>query len=140
MTGPALQQCLAAEHAAVYVFAALAAQTSQREQPVLWAALDSGYQQHRSARDALVARVRDAGLAPVAAAPAYALPNAASSPDLVYRAALRIERRITRTYATGVASTGGADRSFAIRTLGASAVRQLAFRGSPEIFPGTAGL
>ena len=136
----ALQDALAAEHAAVYVFGVLGAQTSEVEQSTLFDSLLAAYQQHRSARDALVARIRKLGVQPVAAAPAYELPNAVSTPTQVVRAALVTEHRVTQTYGTLVAQTVGDDRSWAVDALGASAVRQLRFGGRPESFPGTQGL
>ena len=139
-TTDALQDALAAEHAAVYVFGVLGAQTSEVEQSTLFDNLLTAYQQHRSARDALVARIRKLGVQPVAAAPAYELPNGVSTPAQVVRAALVTERRATQTYGTLVAQTVGVDRSWAVDALDESAVRQLRFRGRPENFPGTQGL
>ena len=136
----ALQDALAAEHAAVYVFGVLGAQTSEFEQSTLFDNLLTTYEQHRSARDALVARIQELGVRPVAAAPAYELPNGVSTPAQVVRAALLTERRVTQTYGTLVAQTVGDDRSRAVDALGESAVRQLRFRGRPEDFPGTQGL
>ena len=136
----ALQRTLAAEHAAVYVFGVLGAQTSEFEQRVLFADLLTAYREHRSARDALVARIRGQGAQPVAAAPSYELPNGASTSAQVTQAALVIERRTTQTYGTLISQTVGEDRSWAIVGLDESAVRQLRFRGRPETFPGTQGL
>ena len=139
-TTDALQDALAAEHAAVYVFGVLGAQTSEFEQSTLFDNLRTAYEQHRSARDALVARIQELGVRPVAAAPAYELPNGVSTPAQVVRAALLTERRVTQTYGTVVAQTVGDDRSRAVDALDESAVRQLRFRGRPEDFPGTQGL
>jgi hypothetical protein len=136
----ALQTTLAGEHAAVYVFGVLAAQTSESAQPKLWASLDTAYEWHRDARDELVARITATHATPVAAAPSYRLPNAAATADQVEAAALVTERRVTDTYGTLVAETTGRVRRWAIRSLDESAVRQLRFRGRPEIFPGTGGL
>jgi len=138
-TGP-LQDALAAEHAAVYVFGVLGAQTSEVEQSTLFDNLLTAYEQHRSARDELVARIQELGGRPVAAAPAYELPNGVSTPAQVVRAALVTEHRVTQTYGTLVAQTAGDDRTWAVDALGASAVRQLRFGGRPESFPGTQGL
>ncbi len=135
-----LQAALAGEHAAVYVFGALAAQTSKTGHPTLWADLDAAYQWHRAARDDLVARVAAAGKTPVAASASYQLPNAVSNTDQVTAAALLTERRVTDVYGTLVAETAGGYRRRAIRSLDESAVRQLRFRGRPEIFPGTGGM
>ncbi len=136
----ALQRTLKAEHAAVYVFGVLGAQTSEFEQRALFGSLLTAYRKHRTARDELVARIRELGAQPVAATPSYQLPNGVSTPAQVTRAALVTERRITQAYGTLVSQTVGADRSWAIEGLDESAVRQLQFRGGPEPFPGTQGL
>lgn len=135
-----LQDTLAGEHAAVYVFGVLGAQTSESAQPQLWSDLDTAYEWHRAARDELVARITAANETPVAASASYRLPNAAGNADQVTRAALVTERRVTDTYGTLIAETAGRLRRWAIRSLDESAVRQLRFRGRPEIFPGTGGL
>jgi hypothetical protein len=136
----ALQRTLAAEHAAVYVFGVLGAQTSEFEQRELFGNLLTAYRQHRAARDALVVRITKKGARPVAAAASYELPNGVSTPAHVLQAALTTERRTTQTYGTLVSQTVGGDRSWAIEGLDESAVRQLSFRGRPESFPGTQGL
>ncbi len=82
--------------------------------------------------------MRDHGADPVAAEPAYELPDRLDTPEDVTRAALDLERRCEATYAWLVEQTSGADRRLAITSLRNAAVRALAFRGSPEIFPGVA--
>lgn len=135
-----LQVALAGEHAAVYVFGVLAAQTSESVQPKVWADLDAAYEWHRATRDELVARITAGKETPVAAAASYRLPNRAANADQVLRAALVTERRLTDTYGTLVAETTEGLRRWAIGSLDESAVRQFRFRGRPEIFPGTGGL
>ena len=70
-----LQTALAAEHAAVYVFGVLGAQTSRSAQPILFDQLSAAYVAHRAERDRLVRAVRDLGGEPVAAEPAYQVPE-----------------------------------------------------------------
>ena len=132
----ALQKALAAEHAALYVYGSLGAHTSLSKQPELYDAVSAAYDAHRARRDQLTSRVLDHGGEPVAAEPAYDLPKALETPDGVASAALEIERRCAATYAWLVAQTVGADRAFAVTALSSTAVRELSFRGSPEIFPG----
>ncbi len=136
----ALRTALAGEHAAVYVLSTLAAQTSQTKSSTLYGDLTAAYTAHRDARDHLVARVSTLHGEPVAAAPSYRLPNAMTSPDQVRRGALVTEQRMTDVYGTLVAGTVAEDREWAIGSMDESAVRQLRFRGRPEIFPGTGGL
>ena len=132
----ALQTALAAEHAALHVYGTLGARTSASASPTLFRDITAAYDAHRARRDQLTALVRDHGGEPVAAAPAYELPAPLDTPEAVARAALEIERRCEATYAWLVGQTAGTDRRFAISALTDAAVRALAFRGSPEIFPG----
>lgn len=139
MTDP-LQEMLAAEHAAVWVYGVLGGQTSQSGQPQLFAAVDAGYTAHRDRRDQLVRRLRDRGVEPVAAKAGYALPRALSdglrSPGGIARVGLRTERRCAATYADVVARVIASDRTFAVAALTDAALRELDFGGRPESLPG----
>jgi rubrerythrin len=132
----ALQTALEAEHAALHVYGALGARTSASATPQLFGDVSAAYADHRARRDLLTARVLDRGADPVAAQPAYDLPGGLDSPEGVTRAALAVERSCEATYAWLVGQTSGADRRLAVTALTSTAVRTLAFRGSPEIFPG----
>ena len=79
----ALQTTLAGEHASLYVYGALGAQTSQSGAPTLFAALTDAYDAHRARRDQLTALLTDQGAAAVAAEPAYELPSDLGSVDAV---------------------------------------------------------
>jgi hypothetical protein len=133
----ALHTTLAAEHAAVFVYGALGAQTSQSAEPTLYADLATAYTEHRARRDQLVRMVLDEGAEPVAAEPAYELPADLSTPDLVMRTALRLEQSCAENYAYLVANSPQERRRWAVNALVMTAVRELAFRGTPEIFPGS---
>lgn len=136
----ALQTTLAAEHAAVYVLGALGARISQSAEPVLFAAVTLSYRDHRSRRDQVVAMVRDEGAEPVAAEAAYALPvdlETGDQGDAVTRSALALERAAASSYAYLVANSPSAVRRWPITALNMTAVRELAFRGTPEMFPGS---
>lgn len=132
----ALQRALAAEHAATYVLGALGAATSASGSPGLYDAVSAAYVEHRARRDLLTARLRDRGAEPVASQPAYELPAPLGSSASVTEAALEVERASGATYAWVVEQTSGEDRRLAVTALTDTAVRALAFRGSPEIFPG----
>ena len=132
----ALQRALAAEHAALHVYGTLGARTSASASPTLFSDITAGYTTHRARRDQLAARLRDRGVEPVAAEPAYELPEPLDTPAQVTAAALDVERSCTATYAWLVGQTSGADRRWAVTALTQTAVRELTFRGSPEIFPG----
>lgn len=132
----ALQTALAAEHAAVHVYGTLGARTSASATPQLFTEISEAYSDHRARRDLLTARVRDAGEPPVPAEPAYQLPEPLETPAQVQAAARGVEHRCSATYVWLVEQTSGADRRLAVTALTSTAVRALAFRGSPEIFPG----
>lgn len=135
-TVSALQQALAAEHAAVYVYGALGGRTSASATPELFAAVSAAYDAHRARRDQLTRAVRDAGAEPVAAEAPYELPRPLSTPDQVARAARDVERSCAATYAYLVANTTRGQRRAAVVALNEAAVRELVFRGTPETFPG----
>ncbi|MCW2797998.1 ferritin-like domain-containing protein [Nocardioides sp.] len=132
----ALQKTLGAEHAAVYVCGALGAQTSQTRSRPLYDALTAAYTAHRARRDQLVQEISARGAEPVSSAPAYELPERLDTEPAVARTALDLERSCATTYAFLVANIRGTWRRWAIGALTESAVRELAFRGTPEMFPG----
>lgn len=132
----ALQTTLAAEHAAIYVYGTLGAQTSQESTPLLFTAISDAYAQHRSRRDQLARYLLDQKATPVASEAAYELPGDTDDLRGVTRVALRLERSCVTTYAFLVANSEGPQRRWAANALIDSAVRELAFRGTPEMFPG----
>jgi hypothetical protein len=132
----AQQAALAAEHAAVYLFGVFGAQASQSRQPELYARMLGAFRVHRKRRDQLTVTISRAGAEPVAAEVSYDLPAMETAPELD-NAALQVEHRIARTYGQLVESTTAAERRWALVALDDSAVRQLEFRGTPEMFPGT---
>lgn len=133
----ALQTTLAAEHAAIYVLGVLGARTSQSAEPELFATITDTYAAHRGRRDHLARTVTDLGEQPVAAEVAYDVRGDLGTPAAVARRALRLERDCAATYAFLVASTSDEVRAWALRALQMTAVRELAFRGTPEMFPGS---
>jgi hypothetical protein len=132
----ALQSALAAEHAALYLFGAYGARTSQSADPALYAAVTEGYLTHRARRDHLEQVVTARGEEPVPAAPTYRLPDRLATAPQVTASALATERTAAAGYAALVASTVDADRRWAVEALTASAVLQLRLGGRPEAFPG----
>jgi hypothetical protein len=131
-----LQKALAGEHAAVYLYGVLGAQSSQSRQPVLFKQLSTSYGEHRAARDQLTVLVAAKGADPVAADVTYRLPGPTGTPAQLVAVALLVEQRLTATYAELVAHTAGSDRRFAIRMLDASALRELGYGGRPSDLPG----
>lgn len=133
----ALQTTLAAEHAAVYVLGALGAQTSASGSPGLFREISESYATHRGRRDFLTRSITDAGETPAVSEPAYELPIDLGTPDAVAARALALEQSCAETYAFLVASSTADLREWAVRALQMTAVRELAFRGTPEMFPGS---
>jgi hypothetical protein len=132
----ALQQTLAAEHAAVYVFAVLGGRAADLPAPVLRAAIGTAYDVHRTRRDALEAMVNAAGAVPVPAEPGYALTRDLVTPGQLATAALRAERACLTTYGALVAASTGAAREWAVAALVETAASELGFGGSAEPLPG----
>lgn len=136
----ALQQTLAAEHAATYVYGVVGARTSATATPALFAAVTAAYRTHRDRRDEVAALLRELEVEPVPAAPVYATPARLDTAAQVTRAARELERSCAQMYAAQVAASDGAARAWAVIALGDAAVRQLDFGGRPEAFPGAPDL
>ncbi|WP_122817114.1 DUF4439 domain-containing protein [Nocardioides pantholopis] len=135
----ALQQTLAAEHAAVHVLGVLGAQTSRSATPALASAVGAAYAAHRGRRDQLVSVVRAAGGTPVGAEPAYRLPEDLGTTGdpaaAVTREARRVEADCAATYAWLVGTTTE-HRAWAVTALTDAAVRGLGFGATAETLPG----
>jgi len=132
----ALQTTLAAEHAAVWVYGLLGARTSQSGEAGLYAALRAAYDAHRERRDELTGDLASLDVSPVGSAPAYTPPPGLDTAAGRAAAALSAERACAETYAVLVGSTTGERRTRAAAMLSDAAVRELAFGGGPEPFPG----
>jgi hypothetical protein len=132
----ALQQTLAAEHAAIFVLAALGGRASTLPPSPMREALDRTYADHVERRDQLRTMISAQGADPVAAEPAYHLPAPLTTARQIADEALRVERTCATTYAALVAATTAAERGWAIDALVATAVGQPAFGGRPEALPG----
>lgn len=135
-TVPTLQATLAAEHAAVWVYGVLGAQTSASEEPDLHAVLTEAYTLHRSRRDELTRALRDLGQEPVAAAASYETPTPIRSPRHRRDAAIELEDGCATTYAALVAHSIDQQRAWAIAALADAAVRRVRLGGAPEELPG----
>lgn len=132
-----LQSAVAGEHAALWVLGVIGAQAP--DESALHERVTTAYRTHRTQRDHLVARITALGGTPVPAEPGYTLGDV-SAQAAGYAAALEVEQKAAAVYADLVAHTTGSDRGWAVTALIACSVRQLWFRGSPEIFPGTSEL
>lgn len=133
----ALQAALAGEHAALYCYGVIGARTSISAHPGQYAVMVAAFERHRRRRDQLTAMILAHAAEPVAAEVAYQVPGPLDTPPELNNAALQVERRIARTFGQLVESTAGAERRWALVALDDAAVRQVEFRGTPEMFPGT---
>lgn len=133
----ALQAALGAEHAALYVLGVLGGQTSQSDEPGLFASLDAAFVTHRMLRDRLGATLREEGLEPEAAEAAYEVVGELSSSQAVAVEALRVEHGCASSWAWLVENSLPARRAWPVEVLNETAVRELVFRGAPEMLPGS---
>jgi hypothetical protein len=126
-----LGEVLAAEHAAVYAYGAIAAELTGS---VRSEALD-GLDDHRERRDQLRRLILDAGGKAVEAQPGYELPRplkGSAVPDL----AAGVERDVALAYGALIAASESDDRTFAARALQDAAVRETYWRRKAPRFPG----
>lgn len=132
----ALQETLAAEHAALYTFGVLGARTSQASTPELYDVLTAGYRRHRARRDRLRLLVAEAGGEPVAAAAAYELDSRPLRPAQLQATALQLEATGVATMLALVARSTGTVREWALTEATWSASWQLELGGEPQAWPG----
>lgn len=132
----ALQEALAAEHAAVQVLAELGGRISASRYPRESALIRAAYETHRGRRDQLVGEISRRGATPVAPAPAYVVDSDNRSAGNLVSVALRTEQRCSEAYAQLVAGTTGAQRRWAVDALTDSARRSLTLGARPAPFPG----
>lgn len=137
---PALQETLAAEHAAVHVYAVLGGRVSAVSDPITAERLRSAYEVHRARRDQLRSVIADLGRDPVTAAVGYRVDARTRDAAELLRVARLTEDRCAAVYAQLVASSTGGQRRWAIAALTDSAVRVLALGGAADVYPGAAEL
>lgn len=133
----ALQECLAAEHAAAYAYGVIGGvmsgtpTSSERR-----ADADSAYAAHRQLRDTLSDELDRLGEEPVPAEPGYRLPFRVADEADCLRLARQVEGRTAAVYAYAVASTTDAWRAFAIDALTECALREVAWGAPLQALPG----
>lgn len=133
-TVDALQEALAAEHAAVFGYGSLGAWLTGGA----LARAHEAYDAHRRRRDRLDQFIRRAGAEPQPAAPAYRLPFAVSSDGRARRLATDIEDGVADAYGWLVAA---ADRGSSLRIdaagwLTEAALRAASWRRASRALPG----
>ncbi len=136
----ALRATLAAEHAAVYVYAVVGGRLSVSEHPTVAATIRTAYEAHRGRRDQLRSVIADLGQPPEPAAPAYRVDAGDRSAGHLLKVARTTEDRCAAVYAQLVASTAGDQRRWAIEALTDSSLRLLDLGGAASAYPGLPGL
>ena len=132
----ALQDCLAAEHAACFGYGVVGGvlagipDTSAEE-----TRSDAFYVAHRQARDALTELIASLDADPVAAEAAYAAPPVAT-PQACSRLARLLEQRTAAVYAYAVSQTTDETRAMAADALTDCALRATAWGAPADPFPG----
>ncbi|WP_405057922.1 ferritin-like domain-containing protein [Kribbella sp. NBC_01505] len=129
----ALQAALAGEHAALYGIGVAGGKLTGAK----FQSATETFERHRDNRDNLAGLITAAGETPVAAEPAYDLPqpvtNAVSASALI----LGIEQRLAAVYGDLVeAAEQPPVRQLAIDALLATAASQVAWGGAPVALPG----
>jgi hypothetical protein len=127
-----LGEVLAAEHAAVYGYGAIAAVSLGDRRRL---ALD-GLDVHRERRDRLRRMIIDGGGKPTEAQAGYDVPRPLTGGQAAADLAAGIERDIALAYGALVVAAQDDDRAFAARALQDAAVRETAWSQDPPRFPG----
>jgi hypothetical protein len=135
-----MQETLAAEHAAVYVYGVIGGRLSTSAFPIEAARIRAAYDAHRSRRDLVRALVSDRGAEPVPAAAAYAVRLGDGSTTALVRAAREIEEGCAEVYSQLVAAASGEVRRLGITALTESGLRVLDLGGGPTAYPGAPDL
>ena len=129
----ALQAALAGEHAAMYGVGVAGGKLAGAR----FAQATAAFEEHRRRRDQLTDLVIQNGGTPVAAEPAYDLPQAVTDAASATALVLLIERRLSVVYADLVeAAEQTPVRTLAIQALIATSRAQLTWGGTAQPFPG----
>jgi hypothetical protein len=135
----AVQQCLAAEHAAVYGYGVVGGVLADiAEAGGLRTYTQECYDAHRARRDALTELLTGSGQTPVAAHPAYRLPGPVVGTSGCTALGRQIERRSAAVYAFTVSKTSDGTRAMAVDALTDCALRETGWGAEPRAFPGVA--
>lgn len=125
-----LQQCLALEHEAVWVYAYLGARM-----PAADTAAHKAFGSHRRSRDTLIAMLRASGAIRPGPLTDYAV-DVVENLGQAQSVARAIEDKGARAYLSLVGVSEGKDRRFAIESLRKAALATLHWAGKPSAFPG----
>jgi Domain of unknown function (DUF4439) len=132
----ALQDCLAAEHAALYAYGVLGGVLSAAGRPADLALAQKSYVAHRTRRDDLTEVIAGLAATPSPADPVYATPFGIVDAADCRRLARLVERRTTEIYCLAVSQTTGPVRRMLASGVTDAAVREVGWGGAVEAFPG----
>lgn len=127
-----LQDWLALEHEAVWLYGLIGARVDNLAKPAR-----TSYDAHRAARDRLLALVHERGAEPVGPALTYG-DGAVDSPKEARAAAVDLEHRISAACLTLFGHAGRDGRRFAMTGLRRSALASLDWGADVRAFPGLA--
>jgi len=125
-----LQDCLALEHEAIWIYAFLGARVRAAD-----TAAHRAFGSHRQSRDALIARLRASRATQPAPLSSYA-PADVNDLAQAKSIARSLEDNSAAAYLSLVGVSEGKDREFAITMLRKAALATLDWGGKPSAFPG----
>ncbi|MPY79451.1 MAG: DUF4439 domain-containing protein [Actinophytocola sp.] len=132
-----LQQALAAEHAALWIYDLVTAFLSAAFDD----AIESATDEHRHRRDAAIMVLTDSGVTPVLAEPAYQPPKPVTDEVSAMAAVVSAEADAATTWRGVLARTNDASlRAYAAEALRASAVRATHWRAEAGVSPAAVAL
>jgi hypothetical protein len=132
----ALQDCLAAEHAAIYGYGVLGGVLGGTSATDDIARAQATYDAHVRRRDDLRERINGFGEDPVVAEPAYGVPGRIDDVASCRRLAQQLETRTAAVYAGAVAETVDTLRELTARSLTDCALAADAWGAPDDVLPG----
>jgi hypothetical protein len=132
----ALQDCLAAEHAAIYGYGVLGGVLGGTTADADIGRAREAYDAHLRRRDDLRERIHAFGEEPVVAEPAYAVPERIDDVGSCRRLAQQLEASAAAVYAAAVAETVEELRELVGRALTECALRADAWGAPDDVLPG----
>jgi hypothetical protein len=136
----ALQDCLKAEHAALYAYGVLGGVLSAAGRPADLALADASYVTHRTRRDHLTQLVAGLAATPSPAEPVYATPFLVVDVAECRRLARLVEHRTATVYCFAVSQAGPNLRRMLASAVTDAAIREVGWGAAVEAFPGASEL